>query len=238
MLRPFRCVLGLASLVVLAVISFPAAAGPLIVHLTTDTGDIAGIMLTIEEGAGTHVGDLKFSVEFEPAPPDATIGDLTGLFFNVVGDATTLGLTVSGIDVLVGKAPDPIPANFFLVCTGNDNLEQCGHSNNNVSGGTPALFDVGIEIGKNGALTKKGDIQDVEFFLEAATGALSLGLIDLSQPNDFAGRIQSVGSGTARGGSTKVLGSAPPTSIPEPATLGLLGVGLLALGLARRRRSA
>jgi hypothetical protein len=33
-------------------------------------------------------------------------------------------------------------------------------------------------------------------------------------------------------------GPSPPTSVPEPATLGLFGLGLTAVGFARRRRSA
>jgi hypothetical protein len=241
MLRPFRCVLGLVAGLALAIVSIPAAAAPIIIHLTTDTGDLAGIKLTIEEGTDAHVGDLNFSVEFEPiapAPPNATIGDLTGLFFNVVGDATTLGLTVSDVNVLAGKEPVPLPGDFILVCTGNDNIGECGKSSNNLNGATSASFDVGIAIGKNGASVNKGDIQEVEFFLTAATGPISLGLIDLSQPDDFGARIQSVGTGTRREGSTKLLGFAPPVDIPEPATLGLLGVALLGLGWARRRRSA
>lgn len=42
--------------------------------------------------------------------------------------------------------------------------------------------------------------------------------------------------GFANGGSESFV-NVPPTSVPEPATLGLLGLGLAGLGLARRRRA-
>jgi hypothetical protein len=193
----------------------------------TSVSDPAGMTVTVDQGAGADADKLLFTVDFVPAGGN-TIGDLRGIFFNVADNSLLAGLSLIGSNV--------------ALCTDSGGLDSCGSSSNNISG-TGQTYEVGVEIGSQG-IGSGDDFQTISFTLDHSSENLVLGsFFDLTGDASFAGRIMSLGTPEDRDGSAKLVGDectvdCGPTQVPEPVTLTLLGSGLFALGLVRRRRRA
>lgn len=196
---------------------------------------------TVVSYSGTEDGTL-FSISFD---------DNTAGVINVIVTSTPDGLNGTEAD-LFGLAFDwtgtPVPTypssfNFVSsstttgftgerisnVCYG-PNISSCGGAVN--FNGTGETFDFIMVMGDNG--TQNGFLN---YFNFSITTSLSLAQ---TLGDDFGIRAQS--SGSEGEDSVKLVTfvrddpEQPPQEIPEPASLALMGFGLLALAASRRRK--
>lgn len=175
-------------------------------------------LLTVDDAVSP--GKFRFSL--------ATLvgtADFLGLGFNFGGTS----LVQSAITLISATRQDNTAINPALVLSGNNtgSQEKCGTGCNFKGAGSRSVFDYIIRIGENGG-GQNNYVKTVVFDI-AATGSLT-GLF-----TDFAVRAQAVNGND----SIKTdLEPNAPAPVPLPAGLPLLGSGLLAIGILRRRRTA
>ena len=132
---------------------------------------------------------------------------------------------------------------IVLADVDTNDVINLGGGNNLNGGGTPCPCDFGIDIGMPG-IGGGDDFQSATFEIYHMDGD------DLM--TEFVGqaigvRVTSVGlPGSSRNGSSKLSGEIPPPdggppdppseTVPAPAPLALLGIGLLGAALTRSRR--
>jgi hypothetical protein len=182
-----------------------AGAASVSTLLTPFTGSEIEVELVLSDDAGD--GTISGSLEVVSG-----VGDLRGLFLDIVDDSLLPGLLVTGADVTDFKVGDQI------------NLRRGVNLN---GGGTPCPCDLAIVFGSPGI--GQNDIGFTEFSIAHDSEALSLALF----AEQFAGaRVTSVGEDYdgPREGSSKLV-----AMVPEPTTGVLLSLGLVALALPSRR---
>lgn len=203
-----KLLFGVAAL---AGVGFASSAQAVVFTVDDFTGaDASATIEVVQDG-----DNLQFTTTVT-SPSDA---DIRTIWFNVADDSLIPNLEADGADVTGYGTEADIPNDAEL---------------------TPRSFEFGVLIGAAG----NDDIMSTIFTLSLATSeALDLDTFFAADPEtgDVIGlRLKSI---PGNPDSSKLAGDfpppdGPPTQVPEPGMLLLLGTGLLALGLARRARSA
>jgi hypothetical protein len=131
------------------------------------------------------------------------------------------GLAVNG-DTAAANPSTPSSTSPFSVLLGTVTWTDTA-----VTAGTTATVSIGAQPGLTGSATLK----QVASYYSDATGTGGTG----GQPST-GGNVPSYGNASLLFGSPVVI--SPPANVPEPASLGLIGLGITALGVRARRRSA
>lgn len=188
----------------------------------TNAEDTPKIQLTVDDAASPGAFRFTLTTAFGEA-------DYLGLGFNFAG----ISISQSDISFVSAsnKSGDAISPALKLYGNNTESQTVCGDNPGdacNFNGdGSRSVFDYIIRIGEQGSSPAKY-VASVVFDI-AATGSLS-------QFSDFAVRAQSTSNPE---GSIKTdLDPNNPAPIPLPAGLPLLGSGLVAIGVLRRRRAA
>lgn len=183
------------------------------------------IELTVDDAASP--GKFRFSLTTEIGT-----ADYLGLGFNFAGAG------ISQSDISLVSALNKNGAQIFpaLKLYGNNTESQtvCGDNPGDAcnfqGGGSRSVFDYIIRIGEQGGGGQGG----INYVASVVFDIAAVGSLD-SLFTDFAVRAQST---TNEGGSIKTDLTPTPSPVPLPAGLPLLGSGLLAIGIMRRRRAA
>jgi PEP-CTERM motif len=171
--------------------------------------------------SSTHV---LLEIKLTNTGTDAT-ARLTGIGFNIEPDATAVGNPSESLGD---------PAGFAIFGTDTDQIDSSRTLLNDPSFG---IIDICTDVDPSGACgSGPGGLTtgQVDAFVIDLTGTWGT---SIDFPGPFTAKFASVGP---TGGSFNLAGTpgggGGPTEIPAPATLLLLGSGLLGLGLLGRRR--
>ena len=160
----------------------------------TVTGDV-NVSVTITELEG---GALQFDLQV--LDDTGSIGDLNALFFDLLDDSLTDGLTVTGDDVtgVAFKADGVTKVDNYTNMNG-EVIHDLGR------------FDGGVQFGTSGIATD--DIRSTSFVLSHETESLNLSLFSLQ---DFGVRLTSVGTEDGAREDSLKLGETAPSFDDAP----------------------
>lgn len=225
-MKKFKSILGSVITATLLATSVTASAIPLSISIT-GTGDFAGIAYSgstsstaLSSGFQYASNGTSFSMDTSYLSPySSPIPFLSSSFFadNTLGTSTgtiTIMATAQGYTGLTALSPNTVSSHFGGFNTGADSTAQAWIDNANGLFTMPAVYTTGVQ----------GPFSSASYSDDQSTSFISANPFSITQRivlNVAAG-------GNVSGGFT--------TKVPEPGTLALVGLGLLAAGALRRKK--
>lgn len=183
----------------------------------------------------TNNGNTDVSSQLAADVTDAGGGQVAFKFTNAVGVASSI------TDIYFDDNSTAVLLSLVGIANSAGVSFSAGASPPNLPGGAPFSFDADFASDSDSPTTSNG--------VNAAGEFVTL-TFNLVGGKTFADVLAELGSGelelglhvqaiAPQGGSDSYISTGtPPTNVPEPATLGLFGAGLLGLGLLRQRRKS
>lgn len=197
----------------------------------TATGGLFRAQVTLTNTTGATMTDVRYARAMDWDVPPTEFSE----YVTHVGTGTTSTLLRSTDNGFANANPISAVFDTGIVATPNTDGDQGGASDH----GSLFVFGLGnLDPGESYTLSI--------FYGAGANEADALALLGAVSPELYSFGQSNGGSGPAEGLPTFIFAFAgvggsvvvPPTGVPEPATLGLFGIGLLGLSaVARRRRN-